>query len=64
MMPGLLEAPAFLCPLILSFLESNLPETRSPTPRRFCALCVSGNGQCDMYTVRPVCLTKVKGLLW
>ena len=26
MMPGLLEAPAFLCPLILSFRESYLAE--------------------------------------
>jgi hypothetical protein len=26
MMPGLLEAPAFLCPLILSFRELNVPE--------------------------------------
>jgi len=29
-MPGPLEAPAFLCPLILSFRESNVPEAQFP----------------------------------
>ena len=29
-MPGLLEAPAFLCPLILSFRASNLAEAWLP----------------------------------
>src|SRR5215212_10981435 len=32
-MPGHLEAPAFLCPLILSFRESYLAETRFPIYR-------------------------------
>ncbi len=30
MMPGLLAAPAFLCPLILSFRESHLAEAWLP----------------------------------